>query len=280
MPEPTAVPALGPLTPEATIAVRASEEAGTLLRRHFAEGPDPEEKSGGELVSVADREADTLLRARLAEAFPADALLTEETPDDGTRRDQDRVWIVDPLDGTRDFLGGTPDFAVHVGLARGGSPVVGVVHCPPSGRTWLGVPGHGAWARDGGGAWSPIRVVPPDAPLRVAVTRRPLGPRTRELRELLPEHVLVRSGSAGLKAALVADGSCDVYPAVTRRMKEWDLCAPHAVVQAAGGVCTDLAGNPLTYNAADVRASRGFLVTTPTLLTRLRPVLAELAKTF
>ncbi|MAG32755.1 MAG: hypothetical protein CL908_17885 [Deltaproteobacteria bacterium] len=274
------LPDVGPLASEAATAVAASEEAGVLLRRHFADLPPPEEKVGGEPVSIADRESDDLIRARLLGVFPADALLTEEAPDDGARANKDRVWIVDPLDGTRDFLAGVPEFAVHVGLAREGAPVLGVVHCPPTARTWLGVPGRGAWARDGGGEWSPIRVHEPADPLRIAVTRRGLGSRTRQLRTLLPAHVLVRSGSAGLKAALVADGGCDVYPAVTRVMKEWDLCAPHAVVAAAGGVCTDLGGGSITYNAPDVRASRGFLVTTPALLERLRPILAEMAKTF
>jgi len=273
------VPSDSSYGPEAACAVRIAAETAELLRRYAAALPAAETKEEGELVSVADREADVLIRSRIEEAFPGDGLLTEEGLDDGRRLEASRVWVVDPLDGTRDFLAGSDEFSVHVALTVDGAPVVGVVAAPMSRRTWLGMPGTGAWVReDGMDEWSAVRPRPPEDPLRVAVTRRELDANGLALVRSLPSGVLHRSGSAGLKAVMVADGSCDLYPAVTRRMGEWDLCAPHAVAAGAGCSCTDLVGDPLVYNRPDVRARRGFMVATPGLLPRIRPMLVRWAE--
>jgi 3'(2'), 5'-bisphosphate nucleotidase len=268
--------ALG-LEEEIRVALQAALAASGILQAHFRDLPPSEAKVDGELVSAADRDADRLIRATLGRSFPDDALLTEETPDDGHRLETRRVWIVDPLDGTRDFLEGSSEFAVHIALVEDGRPLLGLVHRPSSGRTWLGVPGGGAWVGDGSvDAWTTIRVAEPLTPWRIALTRRMLGPAVEALLRRLPSHVLVRSGSSGLKGAMVGDGRCELYAGMTSRMKEWDLCAPHAVVEAAGGRAVDLRGEPLSYNRPDVRARRGFLATTPALLHRLMPILDAL----
>lgn len=259
-----------PLALESRVALACAEDAGAVLLRYWRREGIREAKAGGEPVSIADREADVLIRAALEEAFPNDGLLSEEHADDGTRRDHRRVWIIDPLDGTRDFLDETPEFAVHVALAVDGRPALGVIHAPALERTWFGIPGSGAWARDGDDPWQAISVAPLEDPVRLAVTRRKIGTRTRMLLGHLPAHILTPRGGCGLKAALVAEGTCDVYAGVTRQMKEWDLCAAHAVAEAAGAVCTDLDGRALSYNADDVVARGGFLVASPDAANRLR----------
>ena len=267
------LPAGIPLGEETRLALQAAADAGEALLGYWRGDDIREEKADGEPVSIADRAADGIIRGALQEAYPADGILSEEHPDDGARLERRRVWIIDPLDGTRDYLDGTPEFAVHIALAVDGAPALGVVHAPALERTWLGLPGHGAWARNEGAPWAGISVTGLADPIRVAVTRRPLGRRTAVFRSHLPPHVLVRSGGCGLKAARVAQGSCDLYAAVTRRMKEWDLCAAHAVAEAAGAVCTDLGGAPLVYNAPDVVARGGFLVASREAQQALRPAI-------
>lgn len=262
---------------EAHGALRAASRAASVLMDHWRAGALPETKADGSPVSAADRAADAAVRSELEGAFPDDGLLSEEVEDDGRRLDKVRVWIVDPLDGTRDFLQGSEDFSVHVGFTMDGAPSVGVVHAPTSDTVWLGVPGVGAWVSMGGSRWTVRTVSGPGPALRVAVPRRELGPRTRRLRELLPEHVVVRRGGCGIKAALVVDDAADVYAAVTRSLKEWDLCAPHAIAAGAGAVCTDVAGGTLSYNSDDVTARRGFVVAAPWTRDLLRPVFDQLA---
>lgn len=205
------------------IAARLAEEAGELLLsiRHL----------GG---AEGDRRANDLLIRRLAELRPGDAILSEESVDDRRRLDADRTWIIDPLDGTREF--GEPprdDWAVHVALVVDEAPIAGAVALPA-------VPSVLSTAEP--------RRLPPraDGPVRLAVsrTRPPAG--VDVLTEAL-DATLVPMGSAGAKAMAILRGTVDVY-AHAGGQYEWDSCAPVAVAQAAGLHVSRLDGSPLRYN--------------------------------
>lgn len=205
------------------IAARLAEEAGELLlsSRHL----------GG---AEGDRRANDLLIRRLAELRPGDAILSEESVDDRRRLDADRTWIIDPLDGTREF--GEPprdDWAVHVALVVDEAPIAGAVALPA-------VPSVLSTAEP--------RRLPPraDGPVRLAVsrTRPPAG--VDVLTEAL-DATLVPMGSAGAKAMAILRGTVDVY-AHAGGQYEWDSCAPVAVAQAAGLHVSRLDGSPLRYN--------------------------------
>ena len=211
------------------LAARVAREAGRLLVRRRAEGAS---KADG------DRESNELILARLAEARPDDAVLSEESKDDPVRLERERVWIVDPLDGTREFgEAGRTDWAVHVALVLNGIPHACAVALPAQDDLVL--------------ATSP----PPALAPKPAGKMRLLVSRTRppKLAEYLAEALdaeLVPLGSAGAKTMAVVQGHADVY-AHSGGQYEWDSAAPVGVAAAAGCHCSRLDGSPLVYNRPD-----------------------------
>jgi 3'(2'), 5'-bisphosphate nucleotidase len=155
-------------------------------------------------------------------------------------------WLVDPLDGTREFSGGGDDFAVNIGLVRDGRPVLGVVGVPATGVIYGGIVGIGAWRQEHGRRSPIIARRPPAEGLTVVASRHHGDPASLEA-FLAGRHVaqVVNFGSS-LKFCRIAEGQADVYPRFGRTM-EWDTCSPQAVLEAAGGVVTDLDGRPLRY---------------------------------
>jgi 3'(2'), 5'-bisphosphate nucleotidase len=225
---------------DAALARELADEAGQLLLAVRAENAGLDQ---GELKALGDRSSQELLARRLAELRPDDAVLSEEAADDRTRLTADRVWIIDPLDGTREFSEGRHDWAVHVALWAGGDLVAGAVALPGLG-TVLGT--------------DPAPVVPTaelgDAAdggaLRMAVSRtRPpaLAERLTQILGLRP----IPMGSAGYKVAAVVRGEVDLYVHAGGQY-EWDSAAPVAVALAAGLHASRIDGSPLRYNQPDV----------------------------
>jgi 3'(2'), 5'-bisphosphate nucleotidase len=218
------------------LAARLATEAGRLLVKLRADllegGADP-----GTLKDEGDRRANELLLASLHRERPDDAVLSEEAKDDPARLAASRVWIIDPLDGTREF--GEPprtDWAVHVALVEDGEPVAGAVALPALEQTLS--------------TSSPPELAPAvDGPPRVVVSRTRPPAAAVTLAEALGA-VLVEMGSAGAKAMAVVRGEVDVY-AHSGGQYEWDSCAPVAVAAAAGLHVSRIDGSPLRYNNAD-----------------------------
>lgn len=241
--------------------MEAARAAAEGLREDFARPVEAETKVGGEPVCEADRRADAAILRVLRERGPACPILSEEQRDDGARLSSDLVWIVDPLDGTREFLHQVPEFAVHVALVRQGQPEVGVVWRPLDRAGLVAVRGQGCWlvSERSGVEPEPVRVAIPHIPVRVTVTRMRHSTQLETLLQRLLPCSRIPCGSAGVKAWLVAVGQADVFLGATRRMNEWDCCAPQLVVEEAGGRCTDLRGRNLTYNRPQTRLTGGFL---------------------
>ncbi len=217
---------------EHVFARHAAERAGALLleiRGRLEAGGAP-----SEVMDEGDRRSHELLAAELAAAYPGDAILSEEGIDDPWRRSAGRVWIVDPLDGTREFgEAGRDDWAVHVALAIEGRPVVGAVALPARAITLGTKPPPGV----------PGRV---EGVLRIAVSRtRPPEIASRIASAL--DATLVPMGSAGAKVAAVVLGEVDAYVHAGGQW-EWDSAAPVAVALAAGLHASRLDGAPLVYN--------------------------------
>ncbi|HSA50355.1 MAG TPA: 3'(2'),5'-bisphosphate nucleotidase CysQ [Yinghuangia sp.] len=210
-----------------TLAAAVAAQAGALLRKIRTEGGGKE----------GDRQSNELLLRLLTHARPEDAILSEESADDRMRLTFDRVWIVDPLDGTREY--GEPprdDWAVHVALAVDGIPAAGAVALPAADLVLhTGEP--------------PTLADPVPGPIRLAVSRtRPPACVDHLLDRLDAE--LVPMGSAGAKAMAVVRGEVDVY-AHSGGQYEWDSCAPVAVAAAAGLHVSRIDGSPLRYNEPD-----------------------------
>jgi 3'(2'), 5'-bisphosphate nucleotidase len=214
---------------EHEFAARSAEEAGKLLLRirDFARDADAIRADG-------DRRSHEFLTASLAAEFPEDAWLSEEAPPDSRRLGERRVWIIDPLDGTREFgEEGRTDWAVHVALAVDGEPVVGAVGLPAAGVVLSASAPPAVPSRSGGR-------------LRVAVSRSRATPFVLTLAERLDAE-LVPMGSAGAKIAAVIQGDVDVY-AHSGGQYEWDSAAPVAVALASGLHASRIDGSPLRYN--------------------------------
>jgi 3'(2'), 5'-bisphosphate nucleotidase len=227
-------------------------------------GPfDVEYKVEDDPVTAADREANALLCDRLATAFPDVPVVAEESdPADyaGFER-AEATWFVDPVDGTREFVARTGEFAVMIGLAERGHATASVVLAPAWDRCFLGIVGEGAWEVGASGKRTPIHVSScrtlSDASLVVSRSRRTEG-LTRAV-QIVGARAASQHGSSGLKGALVALGTHDIYVQPGRAGLLWDACATDALVCAAGGRCTDVGGRPFDYTSEDLVNHRGLL---------------------
>ena len=253
-------------------AVRAARAAGEAVMRSFRRTQEVHYKSPGQPLTEADLEADRLLRTLLLEARPEYGWLSEETADSPERLERKRVWVVDPIDGTRSFVDGHAEFSVSVGLAEAGRAVLGVVLNPATGELFQALEGEGAF-RDG---------------VRVRVSAEAEGPGRRfilasrsEIRrgEFDPFHdgwTVHPLGSTAYKMVKVADGTGDVF--LSRGPKsEWDVCGAEVVVREAGGRVTDSAGEALRYNRPHP-AVRGVIATNGVLHEEVRARVGRLAR--
>jgi 3'(2'), 5'-bisphosphate nucleotidase len=200
-------------------------------------------------LTAADLRAHHLIVASLHQLTPELPVLSEEaaaTP--FTERSQwPRYWLVDPLDGTREFLSRNGQFTVNIALIDGHAPALGVVHVPVSDTSYRGLPGTGAWRQTAAGPGEAIEVARRSAtPLRVVGSRSHRGDSLDAFLARVGEHRLLAIGSS-LKLCLVAEGAADVYPRLGPT-SEWDTAAAHAVVSGAGGTVSRLDGAPLQYN--------------------------------
>ena len=224
-------PASPDLAEDAALARRIADEAGRLLLGIQRSGLF----EGKPLGRVGDRTANAFIMEALRTHRPADAILSEEEKDDHARLSANRVWIVDPLDGTREYGEGRSDWAVHVALAVDGVAAAGAVALPAEPLTFCtGAPGP---------------LPPPGDRLRVLVSRSRPGREALAVAEALDAE-LIPMGSAGAKAMAVVRGLADIY-VHSGGQYEWDNCAPVAVAAAHGLHCSRIDGSPLTYNHAD-----------------------------
>ena len=214
------------------LAARLAEQAGKLL----LELRESAFLEGMALGLVGDQVANAMILAALRQWRPGDAILSEESCDDRSRLGSDRVWIIDPLDGTREYGEGRPDWAVHVALAIGGRPRVGAVSVPALGRLFRS---DGEAVREQEERRRPLMLVSRTRPPELAA----------ELADWLGAD-LAEMGSAGAKAMAVVAGEADLYVHAGGQ-HEWDNCAPAAVALGLGFHASRIDGAPLRYNRAD-----------------------------
>ncbi len=238
--------ALASLLPAIT---QAAETAGESIMEIYATDFDVDRKADNSPVTQADLAAEAIILAVLSELTPDIPVIAEEEMSAGTSPSNigDRFWLVDPLDGTREFLDRNDDFTVNIGLINCGAPVLGVVHLPVQKRTYTGLSGVGATCSVKAGPAKPIAVrnAPADGITLVSSLRH--GEPAALERFLRGKNIakrMVRGSS--LKFCVVAAGEADIYPRFGPTM-EWDTAAGHAVLNAAGGCITTVDGAPLRY---------------------------------
>ncbi|MEX0907275.1 MAG: 3'(2'),5'-bisphosphate nucleotidase CysQ [Gemmatimonadota bacterium] len=230
-------------------------------------------KAGGSPVTAADHASSDAITAHLRAAFPDDAILCEETADDPARLVAERLWIVDPLDGTKEFLAQNGEFAVMIGLAIRGRPVAGVVYLPATDTMFYAADGAGAWVEQNGKSERLASSAPGDG-LRIVTSRSHADATVEALCASLPISERRPSGSVGIKCSLIARGEADLYAHPVPYMGEWDTCAPEVILREAGGSVTDCNGRPLRYNKPVPTQPDGILACAPGLLARVLPAVA------
>ncbi|MCY4548269.1 MAG: 3'(2'),5'-bisphosphate nucleotidase CysQ [Defluviicoccus sp.] len=226
-----------------------AEDAGRAILRHYRSGVAVERKADSSPVTIADREAEALILRALQAIDPAVPAIAEEASAAGAAPAEggERFWLVDPLDGTREFLGETDEFTVNIALIEDGVPVLGAVHAPALGETYGGLAPGAAWRSRRGGAREAIsaRTVPAEGP--VVLSSRRHGDRARLAQLLAGMNVSAhRIVGSSLKFCLLAAGEGDLYPRYGET-NEWDTAAGDAVLRAAGGGVRTTGGAPLAY---------------------------------
>ncbi|MEO1204181.1 MAG: 3'(2'),5'-bisphosphate nucleotidase CysQ [Pseudomonadota bacterium] len=242
--------------------VELATEAGARILEVYATDFEVQQKDDASPVTKADLAAHRSITAGLRRLTPSLPIISEESglPDFEERRGWQRYWLVDPLDGTKEFVNRNGEFTVNIALIDGSRPVLGVVGVPVQEKTYVGCEGYGAERRDAQGAPLQIRVQPQAArPPRVVGSRSHRGASLDAWLSNLGEHEMVPMGSS-LKFCVIAEGEADVYPRLGPT-SEWDTAAAQAVVEQAGGAVLELDGSPLSYNQKDDILNPWFVVT-------------------
>ncbi|MCC5810739.1 MAG: 3'(2'),5'-bisphosphate nucleotidase CysQ [Ectothiorhodospiraceae bacterium] len=227
-----------------------ARQAGDAIRDIYRQNFSVRRKADDSPLTDADQAAHDIISRGLAGLLPDTPLLSEESeiPSWFERSRWTRYWLVDPLDGTREFIRRNDQFSVNIALVENGTPVLGVVHAPISGLFWYGGAGIGGWRRLQEHEPVPIHPRSPLlSPMRVVLGRPQPGPRTRALLARLPPHEVLSLG-ASLKFCLVAEGGADLFPRYGA-ISEWDIAASQAILEAVGGRLVHLRSlEPVRYN--------------------------------
>jgi 3'(2'), 5'-bisphosphate nucleotidase len=235
--------------------------AGRAILEVYGQDFDVTHKADQSPLTQADLASHRIIRDALALLTPAIPLLSEESAeiDFAVRSRWTEYWLVDPLDGTKEFVNRNGEFTVNIALIRDHQPALGVVHVPVTGVTYTGVVGAGATRQSAGAPPQPIHVRLPCAdPVRVVGSRSHANPKLQQCLEQTGGYELVSMGSS-LKFCLLAEGKADLYPRLGPT-SEWDTAAAHAVVLAAGGSVVTLDNSPLQYNLKASLLNPEFLV--------------------
>jgi 3'(2'), 5'-bisphosphate nucleotidase len=241
------------MLPDFTPLLDLVRTAGAEVLRIYAAGPCAvEHKADNSPLTAADLASHHILCAGLAQIEPALPVVSEEDADSATRCSTGSYWLIDPLDGTKEFIARNGEFTINVALIRDGRPVCGVVYAPALDEMFWGGRGVGAWRRCPQGERA-IAVAAPAGtarPVRVVASKSHLNAETMEFIARVGPSELVQAGSS-LKLCRVAEGAADLYPRLGPTC-EWDTAAAHAVVEGAGGHVTDLQGVSVRYGKADI----------------------------
>lgn len=251
-----------PFDQELEVAQKAARRAAELAVRHQRAGLRPQIKDDGSPVTAADRECERLILSVLEETFPEDGLLGEEgsaKPSVSGRR-----WIVDPIDGTRDFVRGNPLWATLIGLEAGGVVQAGVAHLPMLDRMYFASRGGGAWSNG-----ASIRVSGVASPEQAVLSMNSFNrigsqPFAGRLFDWMSRFWAVRSLGGCLDAMLLAEGRIDIW--MEPRVAEWDLAAPQVIIEEAGGAFFDFRGEHTIYGGTAVGCTPALAVAVRRLL--------------
>lgn len=245
--------------PEFEIALKAATKAGREIMKVYEKDFSSKMKEDGSPITIADLKSNKIIKEILSKT--GHKILSEEDKDDKKRLDENRVWIVDPLDGTTDFVKRTGEFTVMIGLVDNGKPLLGIIYWPTENTLFAAQRGCGAW-RFTNNSWKRnwVSKVSELSKCRAVGSRYHISDAEKDLFKKLQLSKFSSVGSS-LKVAQISSGAAEVYLTTTNKMKEWDTCASYCIVSEAGGKMTDMLGNDLSYNQKNVNHLNGILVT-------------------
>ena len=245
--------------PELDIAINAAQEAGNIILKIYEKDFKTFTKTDNSPVTDADLQSNKIIKEILS--VTKHSILSEEDVDDKNRLSKDMIWIIDPLDGTSDFIDKTGEFTVMIALVENQRPILGVIAWPTEKTLFVAQKNCGAF-RYSDNKWEKISVTKiSELPkCRTIGSRHHLSDKEKDFIEKIGIKDFTSIGSS-LKVGKISSGQAEVYITTTNKMKEWDTAASHCIISEAGGKMTDMLGNELTYNNENVYHQNGILVT-------------------
>ncbi|MGD8707958.1 MAG: 3'(2'),5'-bisphosphate nucleotidase CysQ [Nitrosopumilaceae archaeon] len=245
--------------PEFDVALKAANEAGKAILEIYGENYKTSTKHDDSPITEADVKSNEIIKSILSKT--PHHILSEEDKDDKSRLTKEMVWIVDPLDGTSDFIDKTGEFTVMIALVKNQKPILGVIGWPTEKTIFAAQKDCGAF-RYSNGEWRKISVtnVSELSKCRAVGSRHHLSDKEKSFIEKLGIEDFTSIGSS-LKVGKISSGEAEAYITTTNKMKEWDSAASYCIITEAGGKMTDMLGNDLTYNNEIVHHQNGILVT-------------------
>jgi 3'(2'), 5'-bisphosphate nucleotidase len=245
--------------PELDVAIKAAKEAGDAILEIYQGDYKTTTKTDDSPITDADLKSNEIIKEILLQTDHI--ILSEEDEDDQSRLSKEFVWIVDPLDGTSDFIDKTGEFTVMIALIQNKKPILGVIAWPTENTLFVAQKGSGAF-RYSNDEWKKISVtkVTDISKCRIVGSRHHLSDREKSFIKKLGIEDFTSIGSS-LKVGKISSGEAEAYITTTNKMKEWDSAASYCIISEAGGKMTDMLGNDITYNNKDVFHQNGILVT-------------------
>jgi len=245
--------------PELDIAIKAAQEASNAILEIYQKGYNTFTKTDDSPVTDADLKSNKIIKEILS--ITKYSILSEEDIDDQNRLSKDTIWIIDPLDGTSDFIDKTGEFTVMIALVQNKKPILGVISWPTEKTLFVAQKNCGAF-RYSNDKWDKISVTKIDemSKCRTVGSRHHLSDKEKEFIEKIGIEDFTSIGSS-LKVGKISSGQAEAYITTTNKMKEWDTAASYCIILEAGGKMTDMLGNDLKYNNKNVHHQNGILVT-------------------
>ena len=251
------IPFSNPL-PETNLAINSVIDAGKTVMKIYNQPFETKIKSDNSPITEADIASNKIIQKIISTSdYP---ILSEETKDNKKRLEKETVWIIDPLDGTSDFINKTGEFTIMIGLVRKQVPILGIIYCPPQNTLYIAQRNQGSYQL-AGEKWSKMSVstISDLTKSRTVYSRHHSEESERLFFKYIKTKKLTKRGSS-LKAIDVASGTSELYFTSTNKIKQWDTCASYCLVKEAGGNMTDVCGNDLKYNIDDVNHQNGIIV--------------------
>ena len=244
--------------PELGKIIDGIEKAGEKILEVYETDFSTEKKDDDSPITQADIESNKILKDVLGKT--GITILSEEDTDDKKRLLDDKIWIIDPLDGTTDFVNRTGEFTIMVGLVEKHKSILGLIYWPIKKKMYLAESGKGAFRHDE--EWEKIEttMMSEMQNCHALVSRHHLSEKEKKLLDEMEIAVVTSIGSS-LKVTEIASGDAEIYLTTTSKMKQWDTCASNCIISEAGGKMTDMSGNDLVYNTEIVNHENGIFVT-------------------